>query len=337
MSSSNAVVILERDPGPTLDLAIAAWLDAKHQRTGSSKTRRSYEDAVTRFRAYCQQTARIDLDGDPRAIALCAQAWAASRWSERRIGVPVAANTYNQRLAALSSFYAFAKKRGLLPEHVTENPLDLLDRRPTQAYSGALPLDYETLAARLAAIERTTLAGKRDYALLLVALTTGRRAAELAGLQVGDITWTDGGAVVTWRRCKGARVMVDTLSPAATQALSEWLTAAYSDSETKPWVSVWPALDFYAGRRGPVRGITPQAIEALCARRLGTSRVHALRHTFAHAMEEVGAKVSEIQQRLGHSNLATTGRYLAQLRSASNPYVDRLEALYGVTARKEGA
>ena len=65
-----------------------------------------------------------------------------------------------------------------------------------------------------------------------------------------------------------------------------------------------------------------------CQRRIGTHQVHTLRHTFAHQMEDRGAKVNEIQARLGHESLATTGRYLAKLRSEENPYgEDRATAL----------
>jgi integrase len=52
---------------------------------------------------------------------------------------------------------------------------------------------------------------------------------------------------------------------------------------------------------------------------------------FARAMEDAGAKVSEIQARLGHASLATTGRYLAALTSSENPYAASLEELYGVS------
>jgi hypothetical protein len=47
-------------------------------------------------------------------------------------------------------------------------------------------------------------------------------------------------------------------------------------------------------------------------------------------MEEAGAKVSEIQSRLGHSNLATTGRYLASLRSADNQHAEVLASMFGM-------
>lgn len=59
-------------------------------------------------------------------------------------------------------------------------------------------------------------------------------------------------------------------------------------------------------------------------RRLGTGKVHVTRHTFSRAMEEEGAPISEIQARLGHESLATTGVYLQTLESAKNPYGDWL-------------
>ena len=46
-------------------------------------------------------------------------------------------------------------------------------------------------------------------------------------------------------------------------------------------------------------------------------------------MEETGAKVSDIQSRLGHESLATTGRYLAALKRAENPQAAALAKLLG--------
>jgi integrase len=47
-------------------------------------------------------------------------------------------------------------------------------------------------------------------------------------------------------------------------------------------------------------------------------------------MEQIGAPVSEIQARLGHKSLATTGRYLASLKRAENRHGDQLAALFGI-------
>ncbi len=76
--------------------------------------------------------------------------------------------------------------------------------------------------------------------------------------------------------------------------------------------------------------LTARAIAHLCEKRLGTSKVQALRHTFARALEDAGAKVSEIQAALGHADLGTTGRYLARLHQGENRHLARLSGLYGL-------
>ncbi len=47
-------------------------------------------------------------------------------------------------------------------------------------------------------------------------------------------------------------------------------------------------------------------------------------------MEDSGAKVSDIQARLGHTSLATTGRYLAALKQAENTHGETLAELFGI-------
>jgi site-specific recombinase XerD len=70
-------------------------------------------------------------------------------------------------------------------------------------------------------------------------------------------------------------------------------------------------------------------IARLAEQHLGTSKVHALRHTFAREMEADGAKTSEIQARLGHASMATTGIYLAALKSAENSHAESLARRFG--------
>ncbi len=94
------------------------------------------------------------------------------------------------------------------------------------------------------------------------------------------------------------------------------------DADTPVWVSL---ASNYPGAR-----LTKQAIANICRNRLGVSKVHSLRHTFARAMEQAGAKVSEVQARLGHASLATTGRYLAALASAENQHADAIGDMFGI-------
>src|SRR5215217_7726621 len=74
--------------------------------------------------------------------------------------------------------------------------------------------------------------------------------------------------------------------------------------ELPPDVPIWRSLS----RNNSGGALTTRALQAICEARMGV-HFHGLRHTFAHSMEDASAKLSEIQQRLGHSNAATTSRY----------------------------
>ncbi len=174
-----------------IELARAAWLHEKGNRTGSERTRHAYTETFDGWRAELRVRFGLDVDSEARAVALVTQDWVAR---PRRDGRPVAASTVNQRLAILSSFYTFARRRELLD---VENPISRLDRRPVQRYAGARPLDALDVTARLAAIDRTRAAGLRDYALYSLALSTGRRLSELAALDWRDVQLASGRALVT--------------------------------------------------------------------------------------------------------------------------------------------
>ena len=306
--------------GSPVDLAIAAWLDAKGKRAGSAKTHKAYRDTLTDFRAALRDKG-LDLDADTRPVRVIAQAWA----SASKISRDVKAATYNQRLAVVSSFYVFANRAELL---IGVNPIERIDRRKVQEYGSATALNTSDVKKRLAAIDRSTVEGKRDYALLSVALSTGRRVAELAALRRGDMTLNDGRLTLEFKHAKGGKVMIDRLSASVSKAVNEYLAAACGiDFMTRPTdAPVWISIS----HRNNGQPISGQTIADICQRRLSTSKVHALRHTFAHSMEQAGARISDIQARLGHESLATTGRYLASLSRADNPYADDLAEMFGI-------
>jgi integrase len=292
-------------PSPALDTVIAAWLAAKSGRSGSAKTRRAYADALASFRAQLRGAGQ-DLDGPADLIALAAQGWAGQ-------GAPAPA-TYNQRLAILSSLYRFAQARGLI---ALANPITRVERRPVHAYADARALDAGDVRERLAALDRATPDGQRDYALLLLALTTGRRLAEVAALQWGDVEVRGNQVTIHVRRGKGGKKFSDTLARPVAEALLGYLQARHGPLRA-------------LAKDTPLWGVSARTLQRICEKHLGTGRFHALRHTFAHELEATGAKVSEIQAKLGHSSLATTGRYLAALSSAENPYAEDLAARFGL-------
>ncbi len=151
----------------------------------------------------------------------------------------------------------------------------------------------------------------------------------MAGLQWGDVQ-IDGDAVtLLWPRCKGGKSTRDELPAATARVLLAWRAATVEqggklDATAPVWISL--ASNHHGAQ------LSLQAIANICEKHLGTSKVHTLRHTFAHAMSEAGAAPSEIQARLLHSSLATTSRYLQAISSSHNPHVDALAAALGIGA-----
>ena len=98
--------------------------------------------------------------------------------------------------------------------------------------------------------------------------------------------------------------MCDTLAKATGEALLDWLQSYYGRSLAKltKQTPIWVSL-----AKGPSHGqkLGIQAIADVCQKYLGTSKVHTMRHTFAHSMETIGASVSTIQTRLGNVCLST--------------------------------
>ena len=295
-----------------IDGVITAWLQAKHGRTKSALTLRDYSAAIADFRAQLGRVG-VDLDAPANVVALAAQLWAAAG--------DVGPATHNKRLAIVSSFYDYASKHGVL----SSNPIGACERRPVQRYadSKALP----GVKGILAAIDQSTPAGQRDYAIVAITLQTGRRLAEIAALRWADLEIAGEIVKLTFRRAKGGKLMRDTLPLTTSRALTRYLYAVYGPElgALAPEAPIWRSFS----PNNPAGALSHRAIQGICEQHTG-SHFHALRHTFARSMEDAGAKLTEIQQRLGHSNAATTGIYLAALRSDENPHADALADLFGI-------
>ncbi len=328
MTTATTVQRAQQDP---LEGFIGGWLD---ENARSAKTLAAYTDTMRAFQAALRGAeskaypSGLTLGSVPGLVAGVAQQWAKRR-ADGRAGEAAAA-TQNQRLAILSSFYRYANR--MLDAADVPNPIAKVKRQRVQAYRGAQALEVGEVRRRLAAIDRSTRVGVRDYALLSLALQTGRRASELRLLTWGDVRVHGDRADITWPENKGKQ-MRDTLPPGATAALLAWLRACYCLSDLAQLPPSAP-IAVNVTRNTKVRGrtMTRQALSDVWRRRLGTPKIHATRHTFASLMEQSGARVSEIQARLGHASLQTTSRYLAALSSDENPYATVLESQFGISA-----
>jgi integrase len=320
--------------GFSVDQAIAAWLDAKFKRSRSEKTRKAYCDTVASFRAVLSQFG-LDLYGDPVRVSLVAQGWAGQRSEGATREGDIAQATYNQRLAAVSSFFVWAKRSGM---YTGENPIDRVERVKVEDYAHAVALEAREVEQLLLSIDRSTLAGLRDYALFCVAILTGWRASAIASMEWGHITIKSSKketrVIVFSPRLKGGRTGSKELDAGTSAALLAYLHALYGadlghlDNRAPVWVSL-----SRNGSRG--RQIGVKALEEICKKYTGVSTFHMLRHTHALNMKEAGARDSDIQESLDHASLATTGRYIPKLARGRNVFGRKMESMFGIVVSTE--
>ena len=202
------------------------------------------------------------------------------------------ARTRNVRLAAIHSLFAYAALRA--PEHaaVIQRVLAMAGPRATRAQVTFLT-DVE-VDALLASPDLTTWTGRRDHALLAVAIQAGLRLSELTGLKRGDVHLGTGAHIQCWG--KGRKQRVTPLTTTTTAVLVDWL-----DEHVGP---VDEPL-FTSRRGGP---LSADAVQHLVAKHAAASTcpsLQAKRVTPPHASPHRGdAPAPRRGRHLGHRPLA---------------------------------
>lgn len=308
----------------TIEQLVEIWLLHNYPPTAGESTAAIYRKLIFSLRTYLQGQG-LDLDSPREQLTQSIQMWASLRAPGSNRQGNVAPATYNQRIAAIDSFYTWASKR----DSVTwSNPARLLSRTTVQKYAGAYALDVQQVRNQLKEIDRSTPRGKRDYALLQIALNTGRSARELASLRWSNIERHGESITLIFKGGRGGKIMHDTLDNRLSHMLLEYLHTIYGEDlrVLSPQTPIWISFSDRTYRQA----IGQQTIADICEAHLGISRIQQLRHTFALAMDQVGAPVEIIQDRLGHENKATTDTYLASLKRAYNPYAGALADTFGL-------
>lgn len=214
--------------------------------------------------------------------------------------------TRNARLAAIHSLFHYAAARH--PEHAATiaRILAILPKRFERALVAFLT--EPEVEALLAAPDRSSWAGRRDYAMLLLAVQTGLRISELIGLRRGDVHLGSGAHVAC--RGKGRKDRVTPLTTPTVRILRAWLIEHVPDS-TAP---VFPTRTGTSLSRDAIeRRITVHAANAAThCPTLASKRVtaHVLRHTAAMRLLEAGVHPTVIALWLGHERVDTTAIYL---------------------------
>jgi site-specific recombinase XerD len=274
------------------------------QRNASPNTIAAYRDTLRLLLAFAaertrKQPCQLDLDDlDAPLIGAFLDHLEHERHNSIR--------TRNARLAAIRSLFHYAALKH--PEHA--QTISRVLAIPPKRYEKALItfLTEPEISALLAAPDRNTWTGRRDHAMLLLAVQTGLRASELTAIKRSDIHLGSGPHV----SCvgKGRKERITPLTKPTIAVLKTWL----AERAGHPYDPAFPTRTGRALSRDALQRRLAEhaATAALTCPTLATKTIspHVLRHTAAMRLLHAGVDTSVIALWLGHEHVATTQIYL---------------------------
>ncbi len=211
----------------------------------------------------------------------------------------VTARTRNLRLTAVHSFFRYAASEAPATSAQIQRVLAIPAKRFTRAL---VPfLSRPEVDALLAAPDRRTWSGRRDHALILLAVQTGLRLSELISLRPEDLHVGTGAHVRVIG--KGRKERCTPLS-----------------KNTRAVLAAWVREPLFPNARGAT--LSAHGVQYLLAKHVATAcdvcpslkrkRVspHVLRHTTAMDLLQEGTEQIAIALWLGHESIETTQVYL---------------------------
>jgi len=205
-------------------------------------------------------------------------------------------------VTALRGFLRFLHQHGRIAVDLTASVPSVADWRRSGVPKYLPTEQVETL---LASCDQRTVAGQRDYAVLLLLARLGLRAGEVVHLRLEDIDWTEGLLRV---QGKGGRWRHLPLPVDVGEAIAGYLRSGRPPCSTRR---------VFVRLRAPHIGFAASvAIDGIVSRALTRAGLqpplrgaHVLRHSLATTMLRRGASLAEIGQLLGHQLPQTTEIY----------------------------
>ena len=287
------------DGSPAWTQTVLAFLAEKERRSGSQRTVESYAGMLWPF---------LRRVGSPeRVSAAHVLAWAHGIGASGR---EPAAATVGARIACASSYFRFLVRMGLLGA----NPCDQLERPRTTTAPARGYVAEEV--RRLLAVVPDTVVGRRDRALLLTFVLTGRRRSEILALTAGDLSGEGETVFYTYRGKGGKRGRRELPRPAYEAICRTLADVGLEPGTMSPAASLWQA-----GAQGD--RVSSGAVYAhlrgyQAAAGLAPSGLHILRHTAAKLRRDAGESIEAVSAFLDHSSLAVTTVYLRRLEGETD-------------------
>jgi integrase/recombinase XerD len=214
-------------------------------------------------------------------------------------------STRNARPAAIHSYFGYAAYHH--PEHAAMISQIMAIPSKRHHRTDLTYLTADEVSALLSAPDQTTQAGRRDHAMLQLAITAGLRVSELTGLTTNDVHL--GHAAHVACRGKGRKNRVTPLDRQTAAILREYITTLPAGTEI-----LFPTRSGTRMSRDAVAvRLTQHAVTAsgacptLAAKNITP---HTLRHTAAMRLLAAGIDSTVIALWLGHESAETTQIYL---------------------------
>jgi len=211
--------------------------------------------------------------------------------------------TMQHVVGMLRGFLRYQFMRGVL-SHPLHDQID--SARLYQEDHLPYPVQWHELQQVLRCIDRTTVLGSRDFAVLLVAMTYGMRASDIASLTLDDVDWSK--RTIHIVQCKTRQPLVLPLTDEVGAALTDYLKKARPTSSFRQVFLRWrapiaplslPGMANTLRRASHQAGVTLRAAGFRC-----------LRHSLALRLLRQGATTKDIGDILGHRNTTSTTVYL---------------------------
>ena len=206
------------------------------------------------------------------------------------------------RCGVLRVFLRYLHRQGVLARDLSGT----VDAPPVYRLA-SIPrsITWDEVRQLLEAVDRRTVVGRRDYGMLLLLVTYGLRAREVAALTLDDLDWRHDRLRVPER--KAGHSTAYPLSPLVGQAIVEYLKAG------RPTTS---ARHIFFRTVAPFEPITHSAVSCRAAHYLRQAGIvvprpgsHTLRHTCVQRLVDAGWPLKPIGDYVGHRSPSSTEIY----------------------------
>jgi site-specific recombinase XerD len=220
--------------------------------------------------------------------------------AERR--VDISARSLGSTCAALRAFLRY-----LFREGTTHHDLSVVVDGPRTYHLSEIPraISAADVERTLATVERRSIVGRRDYAMLMLLIVYGLRAREVAALTLEDFDWRAG--VLHVRGRKAGHTGAYPLTPEVGEAVLNYLRQGRPDTTDR-------RVFFHI--TAPRAAITHSVVSVRAKVYLGKAGIavsrpgsHTLRHSCAQRLVDADFSLKVIGDFLGHRHAASTRIY----------------------------